>query len=795
MALDTRYMLAPALQHLFRDKDTGKPLSFGKVFFYRDIARTILKPIFQLTGFPPNYSYVQIPTNGDGSISLNSVGAFDTAIYYFPFDENGNEDLYYIEVFATDINENPTVLQFTREGYPNFSNDESNEPAEENYISNGKFLLHRDIGIDGSITMDTTEIAYGGWSYDRSVSGSPSDIVLFNRFNSFVSTPPDNPRYAVNIISSSTHAGGGYKHLRIKFSNVNRFGSTDADEKFTFGFYGKSNGGNISIELAIVKNYGSGGSPSPSEIIPVSGSSVSLTSGYQLFNIALSFGDNISKNIGTNNDDFVQIALSFPIDETWNLEFTDFFLIDGEKLEEDFPISTDRMDIMSALGGGIDVPSYDGSQLGLPIILTETGFKFSDSEVGHVKATVSSDIPFGYLDCNGNRYDPNEKSSDGIPYSRLHEKIYDIPNNYPRFGTGPDYFISFITEPNKIDIMNNNAGVVTAASDGSTPTGFTIKMISDGFNGGTNLRVAVTEVDFLGITVVLTEGMIIGETTLWGSVGGVTTFFQEVINLVNTFSVNRIIFESGSSMTPGVAFPFYTINTPNGSEDQYTLWFQVNGVGSAPAGPNPIRVDVDSVDDGETVGDKASIGMSGKAQVLITTVAGASITPGSFFNVYAATSGGEQLYYPWYRVNGVGIDPQLSGGIGIPIDVLDTDTDAIIATKTIGAINRRFFAVPDLRGQFIRGFNDGSGKDPGALTRYNTKAPFSPGDFIGSEQRDDVIIHRHDSATGLTETCLAGIGQSFPTAGLSATYPSDTLSIDGNEVRPSNISLKYIIKY
>lgn len=796
MAVDNRYMLAPALQHLFRDKDTGKPLSFGKVFFYRDIARTILKPVFQLTGFPPNYSYVQVPTNVDGSISLNSVGAFENAIYYFPFDENGNSDLYYIEIFATDVNQNPTFLQFTREGYPTFTSEDQAEPNETNFISNGKFLLHRDFDPDGTVPFNDNEIAYGGWSYDLNVSGAVTDKVLFNRFNAFSSNPPDNPRYAVNIISNTIHSGSGYKQLREKFFNVNRFSSTNSNDKYTFGFYAKTNSSATTISLSIVKFYGTGGSPSPSEIIPLT-DSATLSTSYTKYSFSIHFGDNISKNIGTNNDDYVQIAIDLPIDETFDVELTDFFLIEGEKLDEDFVTTTNRTDIMTALGGGIQVPQYDDSNLGLSIVLGEQGFLFNISEIGQVRMTVSTIPSFGYLLCDGSRYETAGKSLDGIPYRRLKERLYDLTNEYPRFGTGPEYFISFKTDPAKLNIANNNPGIVTAASDGVIPTGFTIKMISDGFSGGTNLR-AVTEFDIFGsFTVLLLQGTIIGSTTEWGSLVGVTSFFEEVVNIFNTFIVNRIIFESGALMTPSTPLPFYTVNTANGADVNYNVWFQVDGAGALPAVSNPIRVDVDSTDNSERVGEKAAIAMEGKAQVLISTTAGNTITAGSYFTVYAATNSGEQPYYIWYRIDGSGPDPQPGGQIGIMVDISVADTADEVCLKTKAAINSKFFAVPDLRGRFIRGWDNGSFNDIGANSRYNTKVPFMPGDFIGNEQRDEVIIHQHEYSTiAPSSGSMTGVGDPDDVdTFFTDPYPDPALSIDGNEVRPKNIALNYIIKY
>ncbi len=112
------------------------------------------------------------------------------------------------------------------------------------------------------------------------------------------------------------------------------------------------------------------------------------------------------------------------------------------------------------------------------------------------------------------------------------------------------------------------------------------------------------------------------------------------------------------------------------------------------------------------------------------------------------------------------------------------------------------FALPDLRGQFLRGWDHASGKDPDAATR-------SGGDHVGSSQIDTIKFHRHPlgantgKATGGASVVDPGtwndpvalniytgaqdVDTKYPT--LMDEVPKDL------ETRPVNIAVLYCIKW
>lgn len=97
---------------------------------------------------------------------------------------------------------------------------------------------------------------------------------------------------------------------------------------------------------------------------------------------------------------------------------------------------------------------------------------------------------------------------------------------------------------------------------------------------------------------------------------------------------------------------------------------------------------------------------------------------------------------------------------------------------TFGAGNgSTTFNLPDLRGEFIRGFDDGRGVDSGRV--------------FGSSQSDDLKAHTHTAAGTVYSLAFlaAGSGRDFQNATVT------TSSTGGAETRPRNVALLACIKY
>ena len=126
------------------------------------------------------------------------------------------------------------------------------------------------------------------------------------------------------------------------------------------------------------------------------------------------------------------------------------------------------------------------------------------------------------------------------------------------------------------------------------------------------------------------------------------------------------------------------------------------------------------------------------------------------------------------------------------------------------------FRVPDLRGQFLRGLDQGSGNDPDAGGR-TAKNGGNSGDAVGSFQGDEFKSHNHgvtdpghNHANGDYKYLLKSDGK-WTGAGMDNSTGEPNIlnkgeiqnsttgiTIDnrgGNETRPKNAAVFYIIKY
>ncbi len=105
------------------------------------------------------------------------------------------------------------------------------------------------------------------------------------------------------------------------------------------------------------------------------------------------------------------------------------------------------------------------------------------------------------------------------------------------------------------------------------------------------------------------------------------------------------------------------------------------------------------------------------------------------------------------------------------------------------------FNVPDFRGYFLRGQNDGSGNDPDAASRTNS-GNGTTGDAIGTKQAFQLESHTHtlNNATAIRQNS-PGPNFASGTAGYGNMVNITVNNTGGNETRPKNINVKYYIKF
>ncbi len=121
------------------------------------------------------------------------------------------------------------------------------------------------------------------------------------------------------------------------------------------------------------------------------------------------------------------------------------------------------------------------------------------------------------------------------------------------------------------------------------------------------------------------------------------------------------------------------------------------------------------------------------------------------------------------------------------------------------------FNLPDYRGQFIRGWNNGSGVDPDAASRTN-RGDGTTGDAVGTKQDNQNSAHTHfttvsdgsinnpsgspvNASNRISRLGSTGGDFAYHLAGnASAADVGLTSSNGGNEARPKNVTAAFIIK-
>jgi len=781
--LDVKYIPLNILQQYFVNK-YGFPLAGGKVKFYSDNQRTVAKSVYQLSNNPPDYTYTVLGSE----LTLSSQGTFtdengsDISVYAYPYDENGNLELYYMEVY-----DGSGEIQWTRAGIPNLGSASSEgDVTLINYVPNGQFLAHNYIGEDGKVAAGSTPVAPGGWYLRRPEGSTATDYVTFEEFGSATENPTGNPKFAIRLKNTSPGNGDAYKVLELRYNDVNMFASLSL--YYTFSFAGMTNAGNETpITLVLRKNYGVGGSPEDSVTLKAN---ILVRNSYGSFDTPFIFGTNETKTIG--DGDYVAIELWMPTSYEFDLSFTNFVLTPGEVDLLAYPKTPENTVITNSIAGFMPLPASDGSDIGLPLIRTREGLAIDYSQIGTINAKATFNIEMGEMLADGRALKANDYSDDGIPYSRLRNKLWRNDLDIPLYGTGSSYLTAYysgteLSGTHNMYIQTNKAGSVSDTADGAAPTGFTFSKIASGttnyiFNtymvagtGRNNFYIETPigydayPVDADGFTVI---------DNIQGHEGNYGT----IPNILLVKDINS------ASQLVGKWFAFKT--NQNGTETEYLVWCKVGGQGSQPShSGTPIEIDLLSTDTGEIVALKISQALNGYQSSNVTTKDASDINAGSYFTTHTLTD----TYYVWYQKDGAGNDPKISNATGIKVTILGTDTADQVASKTQKAINMVYYALPDLRGMFLRGTNGSiNGWDPKAAVRFSP-VPFISGDTLGAYEWDTNLLHTHKWSFGTgdfgTPATAMVVGQQTGRVTITNDNSGDA------ESAPVNISVNYIIKY
>jgi microcystin-dependent protein len=116
-----------------------------------------------------------------------------------------------------------------------------------------------------------------------------------------------------------------------------------------------------------------------------------------------------------------------------------------------------------------------------------------------------------------------------------------------------------------------------------------------------------------------------------------------------------------------------------------------------------------------------------------------------------------------------------------------------VVEAAFGAPTGETFNLPDLRGRFVRGVDHGALRDPDASRRKESQKGGNTGDKVGSAQEDEIKKHSHKYAAPLSWTKKRS-NQMMVGMFVTVRQEFDTAQCCGEETRPKNISVNWIIK-
>lgn len=118
---------------------------------------------------------------------------------------------------------------------------------------------------------------------------------------------------------------------------------------------------------------------------------------------------------------------------------------------------------------------------------------------------------------------------------------------------------------------------------------------------------------------------------------------------------------------------------------------------------------------------------------------------------------------------------------------------AVIGTA-YGSADGTHFNVPDFRGMFPRGVTGASGNDPDASSRTANNSGGNTGNNVGSQQSSEFASHVHSEQVFAAGSNGGPIPVGFTTVGALQAPNTNTAATGGNETRPINLYVNFIIK-
>jgi hypothetical protein len=373
----------------------------------------------------------------------------------------------------------------------------------------------------------------------------------------------------------------------------------------------------------------------------------------------------------------------------------------------------------------------------------------------------------------------------------------------PIYGTGVNFVTTAIYDYSNhvMRISRNEPHIESATVDGAIPTGFGFATRNSGVAASFGFYGLITGQEAGGL---YSWGNVIGNSVHYITDGSNPTGFI-LIQQVSTPLLRQIWSLDASivGVPPNNSFFQFGSTTTT-----FFMWFNVNGAGSVPGGiGTPIQCNLLSLFTDIDVINVIQETLNGW-QISDVDVTG--VPPQSSFFTFTARG---FTYNVYYIVNNVGTapTPPVSPGANIPVSINLSDSASVIAVKTQIAINSYQFAVPQLQGAFLRGYDPNSFVSPLPNDRFSlSNGSAYRGNNVGTYQFQNLMQHLHYAsipASAMIGFVLnSGIVSANLTTGGGADFLSSTTgynesSLDindtfqGFETVPFNFSTNFVIRY
>jgi microcystin-dependent protein len=159
--------------------------------------------------------------------------------------------------------------------------------------------------------------------------------------------------------------------------------------------------------------------------------------------------------------------------------------------------------------------------------------------------------------------------------------------------------------------------------------------------------------------------------------------------------------------------------------------------------------------------------------------------------------------FPWFTEDVPSGHLELNGA-AVARDGANTALFALWGTRYGAGNGTTTFNLPDMRGEFLRGWDHGRGADPNAAARTDAGGG-ATGDHVGTKQADELELHGHPFRASTTTGGSNTNGGFMVDSDDDANYPEHTGTPSatmgeqiggegGSETRPRNIAVMWIVK-